>query len=103
MMLIIVCVTASMILPHGARLSVAVIAIIYGLVLAARTRNTERSLLAFAVANKNGLADFDRKPTRGQRRAMRKGLTLALHQTEFRSLFPDVAHRAQHFVTGNAT
>lgn len=103
MVLTIVCVTAWIILPRAARLSVAVLAMIYGFVLAARTRNTERSLLAFVDASENASADFDRKPTRGQRRAMRKSLTLALHQTEFRSLFPDIAHRAQHFVTGNAT
>lgn len=32
--------------------------------------------------------DYDRKPTRAQRRQMRASLQLALHQTELRSLFP---------------
>jgi hypothetical protein len=98
MLLIIIGIVAWPILAHAARLSVAAIAISYGVVLAVKIRSTERVILAFAPAGDRTLADFDRKPTRHQRRAMRANLKLALRQTEFRSLFPNIAQRTQQFV-----
>lgn len=100
MLLIIFSALAWLILPHAARSAVAALAMAYGIVLAIRVRNTERKILAFAAVSEHSLADFNRKPTLSHRRAIRISLKLALHQAEFRSLFPVIAEQAQHFVRG---
>ncbi|CAM3129296.1 hypothetical protein SPAN111604_05295 [Sphingomonas antarctica] len=102
MLLIIIGLCAWLMLAHAARLGVNAIAVAYGVILALRVRCTEQAILASASTRDRFMAEFDRKPTRGQRRATRKSLTLALQQTEFRSLFPDIAHRAQRMVSGSA-
>lgn len=96
-MLLFISILAWPILAHAARLSVAAIAFGYGVVLALQIQSTERAILAFASAGEHSQADFDRKPTRDQRRVTRMSLKLALRHTEFRSLFPSIAERTQHF------
>ena len=98
MLLIIISIVASPALALATRLSVAAIVIGYGILLALQIRSTERAILAFAPVGDRTLADFDRRPTRGQRHAMRSSLKLALRQTEFRSLFPSIAQWTQQFV-----
>lgn len=98
MLLIILSAIAWLTLPHAVRLAVAAVAMVYGIALAIRARRTEKQILAFSSTTGHSLADFDRKPTRGQRRAMRRSQKLALRQTEFRSLFPSIARRTQQFV-----
>lgn len=104
LLIIIVCssILVWQILAYASRLSVAAIAFGYGVVLALQIRRTERAVLAFASAGAHSLADFDRKPTRGERRAMRMSLKRALRHTEFRSLFPNIAERTQRFVRASA-
>ena len=87
-----------LILILAARLSVAAVAIGYGIVLAFQIRSTEQKVLAFRPAGDQSLAGFDKTPTHAQRRAMRISLKLALRQTELTSLFPGIAHRTQQFV-----
>lgn len=105
-MLLIIIVSSSIliwqILAHANRLLVAAVACGYGVVLALQIRSTERAILAFASAGSHSLAAFDRKPTRGERRAMRMSLKRALRHTEFRSLFPSFAERTQQFVRASA-
>lgn len=98
MLLIIIGVMAWPVIAHAARLSVAAVAIGYGIVLVFQIRSTEQKILAFRSACNGSLADFDRKPTRAQRRAMRTSLKLALRQTDLTSVFPGIAKWTQNFV-----
>lgn len=66
------------------RLVVGLIALIIAIGLSRRVARTTRQLLELRRAD----LDYDRRPTRAQRRLMRASLRLALHQTELRSLFP---------------
>ncbi len=70
---------------------VAIIATLIGVNLVARARPVERRVILAARSDLN----FNRRPTRAERRMVRKGLRLALDQTEFRSLFPATMTRAQ--------
>jgi len=79
-------------LPLMSRLLVAAIATLLGLSLIIRSRRVARDLLAGANENRN--LNYDRKPSRAERRAMGRGLKLALDQTELRSLFPATMARA---------
>lgn len=66
------------------RLAVGSIALIIAVCLSRSASRTTPRLLE----HQHNVLDYDRKPTGAQRRQMRAGLQLALHQTELRSLFP---------------
>lgn len=95
---IIMSVVAWYALPHTTRLAVAMVAIVYGVMLGLRRHRIERVILAFASTTDISLSAFDHMPTRAQRRAMRASLRLAVRQTEFMSLFPNIAMFTQRLV-----
>lgn len=78
----------------GTRLVMEMIAVVFGVLLFARARRTTIATLATRAANRPHLFDFDRRPSAAERRALTAGLRSAIRLTEFRSLFPEVAVRA---------
>lgn len=74
------------------RLIAEVVATIIGVVLVLSGRRARRMLLECACPV--GAASWDWKPTRAERRALRRGLNAALDMTVFTSLLPHVAIRA---------
>ena len=62
------------------------VALLIGTLLVRRSRQVGRQLLLARC----DLANFDRTPSRAERRLMRKHLQLALDQTELASLLPGV-------------
>jgi hypothetical protein len=71
------------------RLAVASIASILAAMLAGQFARTTRLFLQHSHRD----LDYDRRPARAQRRAMRASLRLALNRTELRSLLPCVVAR----------
>ncbi|MDX5985052.1 hypothetical protein [Sphingomonas echinoides] len=63
---------------------VAVTATFIAVMLARKAQRLTRAMLAGRPCD----LDYDRKPTRAQRRLIRASLRVALQQTELRSLFP---------------
>lgn len=75
------------------RLLVAAIASLIAAALYVRSRRISRDLLG--AAGSCDALDFDRKPSRAARRAMKRSLRFAIAQTELRSLFPMTVARAE--------
>ncbi|MDY7524629.1 hypothetical protein [Sphingomonas sp. 10B4] len=71
------------------RMLVALLAILIAATLVCRSRRI--ALLLLADSSIRSDLNYDRKPSRAERRLMRKSLRLALDQTELRSLFPSTA------------
>lgn len=90
MLLIIALIAVCLFGLHAPRILVAALAMVLAVNLALGSRRAGRRMLVAATPE----LDFDRKPSRTQRRQMRKGLRLALDQTEFRSLFPTTMTRS---------
>lgn len=76
-----------------ARSTVDAIATVLGVFIFARAACVQR--LMIAMREGGGVADFDRRPSRAERRLMADGLRLAIRQTELRSLFPQVGSRCE--------
>ena len=72
------------------RLLVGGMALIVAITLSLHVKRTTPLLLQDAPRD----LDYNRKPTRAQRRLMRASLRLAIRQTELRSLFPSVVAQA---------
>ena len=79
-----------------ARSTVDAIATVLGVVLFARVARLQRRMIAMREGR--GTVDFDRRPSRADRRLMAAGLKLAIRQTEFRSLFPHVGSRCERLL-----
>ena len=77
------------------RLLVGGVALIFTITLSLRVKRTTRLLLQDVPRD----LDYDRKPTRAQRRLMRASLRLAIRQTELRSLLPGVVTQADAIVS----
>ncbi len=86
---------ATLATPLASRLLAAAIATLLGVALIVRSWRVGRDILG-RVNDRRGL-DYDRRSTRAERRAMRKGLKLALDQTEFRSLLPKMMATAERW------
>ncbi|RSY81998.1 hypothetical protein DAH66_14100 [Sphingomonas koreensis] len=80
-------------LPLMSRRLVAAIATIFAVALVIRSRLVAAELIVRTDEHRK--LDYDRKPSRSERRAMRRGLKLALDQAELRSLFPATMARAE--------
>jgi len=74
---------------------VAVTATFIAVMLAMKAHRLTRAMLA----NRPCDLDYDRKPSRAQRRLMRASLRVALKQTELRSLFPTTVARAERCIS----
>lgn len=100
-MSIIIVLTIIALVRHGAtavaRLAVDAIATGIGLVLFAHAAHIRRRILAMREGC--GTLDFDRRPSRAERRLMTAGLKLAIRQAELRSLLPVTTWRAERIVT----
>jgi hypothetical protein len=77
------------------RLLVELVVTAIGMRLIIANRRARRTLLE--VACPAGTADWDRKPSRVERRALKRGLNVALDMTVLTSLLPQVAVRAHRF------
>lgn len=99
-MWIIVALTISIFIWHGAmtivRSTVGAVATAMGVILFVRAACVRRRVLA--MREERGAADFDRPPSRAERRWMAAGLKLAIRQTELRSLFPHIGSRCQRLL-----
>ena len=91
---------ACWLVPIALRMIVELIATMIAIVLAVRTRRVVRDILAMRDMYAGPELDFDRKPSRAERRALAAGLRLAIRQTELMSLLPHTAARAQRMVAG---
>lgn len=80
-----------------ARLAVDAMATAIGLVLFARAAHVRRRIVAMREGR--GTLDFDRRPSRAERRLMAAGLKHAIRQAELRSLLPVTTSRAERIVT----
>ncbi|MDK2766632.1 MAG: hypothetical protein KYX69_02820 [Sphingomonas sp.] len=78
-----------------ARLTVDLIATAMGIVLTLRAARIRRRIIAMRSGAQATILDFDRRPSRAQRRSMAAGLKLAIRQTELRSLFPATMERSE--------
>ncbi|WP_137787743.1 hypothetical protein [Sphingomonas sp. 3P27F8] len=76
------------------RVLVACAAALVAAILAVKARGLTRLILVHSPRD----LDYDRKPSRAQRRVMRASLQVALDQTELRSLFPTLVGRADRCV-----
>lgn len=99
-MSIIIVLTLGLLVWHGAmataRVMVDAAATAMGLILFARADRLHRRILA--LRDERGSFDFDRRPSRAERRLMAAGLKLAIRQTELRSLFSQVAARCERLL-----
>lgn len=86
---------ACWLVPIGLHLIGELIASIIAIVLAARARRVVCALLVMRDVHAGHALDFDRKPSRAERRVIATGLRIALQQTQLTSLFPTVACRAR--------
>lgn len=77
------------------RLLVELVATAISMRLVIANRCARRTLLE--VARPAGTADWDRRPRRVERRALKRGLYVALDMTVLTSLLPRVAVRAHRF------
>ena len=77
------------------RLTVDAIATAIGVVLEVRVANVRRRIIAMRNEVETAALDFDRRPSRAERRLMATELKLTIRQTEFRSLLPLTASRAE--------
>lgn len=88
MLSVITCVAVLAAILVGPRLLVGLLAILIGASLFARSRSVTHCLLANGSNRQN--LKYDRRPTRAERRLMKKSLRLALDQIELRSVFPTI-------------
>ncbi|WP_394653103.1 hypothetical protein [uncultured Sphingomonas sp.] len=79
-----------------ARLLVDLIATVMGVVLFAKAAQVRCRMLA--MQGRSGDAGGDQRLSRSERRLLAAGLKLAMRQTEFRSLLPQVAARCERLV-----
>lgn len=79
-----------------ARSTVDAIATALGVILFVRAARVQRRMIAMRVGH--SAADFDRRPSRAERRLMAAGLKLAIRQTELRRLFPQVGSRCERLL-----
>lgn len=77
------------------RLLVSAIATMIGVIMVARSRQVWRDLLEEGSVGMS--LNYDRRPSPAARQAMRKGLRLAIAQTELRSLLPGTMARAERY------
>ena len=77
------------------RLLVESVATGIGVLLVISNRRARQRLLE--VARPVETPDWDRRPSRAERRALQRGLNAALDMTAFSSLLPHVAVRAHRF------
>ncbi|QDZ06928.1 hypothetical protein FPZ24_05060 [Sphingomonas panacisoli] len=77
------------------RMLVAVAATFIAVMLAKKAQRLTRAMLA----NRPCDLDYDRKPSRAQRRQMRASLRVALKQTDLRSLFPTTVAGAERWIS----
>lgn len=95
MISIITCSAALAAILIAPRLLVALLAILVGATLSAQSRRVAGRLLADSSIRHD--LNYDRRPSRTERRLMRKSLRLALDQTELRSLFPSITACAERW------
>lgn len=95
MISIITCAAVLAAILIAPRLLVALLAILFGATSFARSRQVAGRLLADNRIRHD--LNYDRRPSRAERRLMRKSLRLALDQTELRSLFPSITARVEQW------
>lgn len=95
MISIITCAAVLAVILFVPRLLVALLTILIGAALFSRSRSVAGRLLADSSIRID--MNYDRRPTRAERRLIRKGLRLALAQTEVRSLFPSITARVERW------
>jgi uncharacterized membrane protein YbaN (DUF454 family) len=94
MALTVALVLIGLILVFAPRLIVWVFAILSGVILIRQSRRIEQQLLQSASEHRVRQA-YDRRPSRSDRRLMRRHLKLAIQQTQLASLFPRTMEQAR--------
>ena len=99
MSLAIVLVIGSLAVIYVPRLMVGLIATVLAIYLMRRSRILGAALIRAGAAHRDR-PDYDRKPSRPERRLMRAHLKLALDQAELASVLPAIMMRARAIVDG---
>lgn len=99
MSLLIVFITAGLAVIYLLRLVVGVAAKLLAVYLLRRSRRVGEALIRAGAAH-CGTSDYDRRPSRSERRLMRAHLKLALKKTELASLLPALMTGAGTMVDG---
>lgn len=85
-------------MPFGLRLVIEILATVMMFALEVRARGNARAMCE--LRNKHvATLNFDRKPSRAERRVMATGLRLALQQTNATSLFPTIGDRTRRLAS----
>lgn len=99
MLLVLALVIGGLALNYLPRVMVNIVATAMAIHLLRRSRSVSQKLIRAGAEHRDTL-DFDRRPSRSQRRLMRAHLTLAVKQTELASLLPTVMTRVRSVVDG---
>lgn len=99
MLLAFILITGWLAVRYVPQLIVGLIATLLGIYLIRSSRMAAQALIGAGAAHR-GKLDYDRKPSRSERRLMRRHLKLALRQTELASLLPGVMARARRIADG---
>ncbi len=98
MLIIVTLLTLWWVAPVCVRLITEIVATIIGIVITGRAHRAANAILALGKRHDRQPPDYDRMPSRAERCVLSAGLRSAIRQTEFTSLFPDTALRAQRIV-----
>lgn len=100
MLQIIMLAAAWLAVREGPRLVAAAVAAVLAYLIARRIARTADVLHMLKIDHDARVGEFDRRPTREQRRALRADMRAVMDYTLFASMFPQIAFAGRRFRAG---